>query len=60
MRWAMVWGVCVLLSAAACGREGQGLYRDGWVDFNKNGRQDVYENPSTDIRLEGRFEIVAD
>ena len=21
------------------------LYRDGWIDFNKNGRQDVYENP---------------
>ena len=21
------------------------IYRKGWIDFNKNGRMDVYENP---------------
>lgn len=25
------------------------MYHKGWIDFNKNGRMDVYENPSADI-----------
>lgn len=25
------------------------IYRDGWIDFNKNGRQDVYENPKEPV-----------
>ncbi len=25
------------------------MYRDGWIDFNKNGRMDVYEDPSAPI-----------
>lgn len=25
------------------------VYRDGWLDLNKNGRQDVYENPQASI-----------
>src|SRR5438477_8070129 len=25
------------------------LYHDGWIDLNKNGRLDVYENPKADI-----------
>ncbi len=25
------------------------MYHDGWVDFNKNGKMDVYEDPSADI-----------
>ena len=25
------------------------IYRDGWTDFNKNGRMDVYEDPSADL-----------
>ena len=31
-----------------------GIYHDGWTDFNKNGRMDVYENPSAP--LEARVE----
>ena len=31
-----------------------GLYHDGWIDFNKNGRMDVYEDPQA--RLEDRVE----
>ena len=32
----------------------QGIYHDGWTDFNKNGRMDVYEDPSApvDARIE--------
>jgi beta-glucosidase len=25
------------------------IYHDGWIDLNKNGRKDVYEDPSADI-----------
>lgn len=25
------------------------IYRDGWIDFNKNGRMDVYEDPNAGI-----------
>ncbi|MGH9971283.1 MAG: hypothetical protein ACREBG_26300 [Pyrinomonadaceae bacterium] len=25
------------------------IYHDGWIDLNKNGRMDVYENPKGDI-----------
>ena len=27
------------------------IYRNGWIDFNKNGRKDVYEDPSADIDM---------
>lgn len=25
------------------------IYKKGWIDFNKNGVKDVYENPSAPI-----------
>lgn len=25
------------------------IYHHGWIDLNKNGRMDVYENPKADI-----------
>ncbi len=25
------------------------MYKEGWIDFNKNGKMDVYENPNADI-----------
>ena len=27
----------------------RGIYHKGWIDFNKNGKMDVYENPSAPI-----------
>lgn len=33
-------GVCTF---AYCG-EADGIYHDGWIDFNKNGKKDVYED----------------
>src|SRR6266567_1583495 len=27
----------------------QNIYHDGWIDLNKNGRMDVYENPKAPI-----------
>ena len=25
------------------------IYKEGWIDFNKNGTMDTYENPEADI-----------
>lgn len=25
------------------------IYREGWIDFNKNGKRDIYEDPNADI-----------
>ena len=33
---------------------GKGIYHKGWIDFNKNGLKDVYEDPSAS--LEDRVE----
>ena len=30
-------------------RRADGVRRDGWIDFNKNGRKDVYEDPSAGV-----------
>lgn len=45
-------GITCLL--AACGTLHADIYRDGWVDRNKNGTMDPYENPalSMDERVE--------
>ena len=32
-----------------CGQEEKNIYREGWIDFNKNGRRDVYEDPCRSI-----------
>ena len=26
-----------------------GIYKNGWIDFNKNGKKDIYEDPQVDI-----------
>ena len=41
-----------LLSALAVSmlaQDNSRIYRKGWIDFNKNGVKDVYEDPSADI-----------
>jgi beta-glucosidase len=29
--------------------QAQGIYKEGWIDFNKNGVKDIYEDPSAPI-----------
>ncbi|MBQ2728788.1 MAG: hypothetical protein IJF77_06170, partial [Alistipes sp.] len=50
-RVGLVWSV---LMGACFDVMGQGIYHDGWIDFNKNGRMDIYEDASaeTDARIE--------
>lgn len=30
-------------------QEAADIYRDGWIDLNKNGRKDIYEDPTQDL-----------
>lgn len=39
----------LLLSAAASSAQNKNIYHKGWVDFNKNGKMDVFEDPSKPI-----------
>ncbi len=38
--------VCWAGASVAHGQTDEPIYHDGWVDFNKNGQQDPYENPA--------------
>ncbi|MBV9928598.1 MAG: glycoside hydrolase family 3 C-terminal domain-containing protein [Acidobacteria bacterium] len=57
MRIAYALILSALLVVGSGGQVRQGkkdIYHDGWTDFNKNGRKDVYEDPqaSVDARVE--------
>lgn len=48
--------VTASMTAAPAAHAGQdpangksGIYHDGWIDFNKNGRKDIYEDPSRTV-----------
>src|SRR5918999_5183598 len=52
MRTAYVLTLATLLvvgSGAQVRTGGRDIYHDGWTDFNKNGRKDVYEDSKADI-----------
>ena len=36
-------------SVSACSAARPDIYHDGWIDFNKNGVKDIYEDPEADI-----------
>ena len=42
--WPLMIGV-----VAAQETKSDGIYHDGWIDRNKNGKQDAYENPKLSI-----------
>lgn len=39
----------VMLFALVARVDGQGIYKKGWIDFNKNGVKDAYEDPSAPL-----------
>lgn len=47
--------LCVLCVTGYAGPvKKSSIYHKGWIDFNKNGKMDVYEDPSAD--MEARVE----
>uniref|UniRef100_UPI00262EA405 glycoside hydrolase family 3 protein n=1 Tax=uncultured Bacteroides sp. TaxID=162156 RepID=UPI00262EA405 len=49
MRKRIALCIAVLLSAGAYAEKTSGIYKKGWIDFNKNGVMDVYEDPSAPL-----------
>ena len=49
----------LLLPLSLCAQKAT-IYKKGWIDFNKNGKMDVYENP--DAQIEDRISdtVIAD
>jgi beta-glucosidase len=41
--------IIALALAALVLQSGSGIYRNGWIDFNKNGVKDAYEDPAVPI-----------
>ena len=43
---AICLGMCLAFSGHAQKKE---IYHKGWIDFNKNGRKDIYEDPAQPV-----------
>ena len=41
--------ICLSLSSIGIFAGSKSIYNKGWIDFNKNGRMDVYENPKAPL-----------
>ena len=41
--------IAVSLCAGVYASNNPGIYKKGWIDFNKNGVKDIYEDPSAPI-----------
>ena len=43
-----VFGICLMLSCSSFAQK-RSIYQKGWIDFNKNGQKDVFEDPEAEI-----------
>ena len=43
--------LCFLIAALSivCSTYAENIYHKGWIDFNKNGKKDIYEDPSRSV-----------
>src|SRR6266436_9055221 len=46
---AAVAGGVIFIQPSSSGQDNRSIYHQGWIDLNKNGRMDVYENPRAPI-----------
>jgi beta-glucosidase len=46
---SVVPGIFLCMTAAIAMAADSSIYHDGWIDLNKNGRKDVYEDPSQPV-----------
>ena len=42
--------LCVLICIGTAGAE-ESIYKKGWIDFNKNGVKDVYDDPNAPVEV---------
>lgn len=43
-----VFGICLLVSCLSLAQK-KSIYQKGWIDFNKNGQKDIFEDPEAEI-----------
>lgn len=43
--------LCCVLTGGAVAQKKANIYRKGWIDFNKNGQKDLYEDPAAALEL---------
>ncbi len=41
--------ICCGISLSIHAQKSQSIYKNGWIDFNKNGTKDIYEDPAANI-----------
>ncbi|GHV17906.1 beta-glucosidase [Bacteroidia bacterium] len=41
--------ICCGISLFTQAQESQPIYKNGWIDFNKDGKKDIYEDPAANI-----------
>ena len=49
MRRLSLYLLALLAASAVAAQTGGSIYHDGWIDLNKNGRQDPYEDPARTV-----------
>lgn len=50
MKRKVYWvSACITLAGIAAFRPLTSIYKDGWIDLNKNGKKDVYEDPKQPV-----------
>jgi hypothetical protein len=52
--------IAVSLCAGVYAGNNPGIYKKGWIDFNKNGVKDIYEDPSAPIEASTRPAVADD
>ena len=45
----LIAGLCCGLSLSIYSQKSNTIYKGNWIDFNKNGVKDIYEDPTADI-----------
>ena len=51
-KYCKIWAVsalCVLTVGSVSAQRSGNIYRKGWIDFNKNGQKDIYEDPQASL-----------
>ncbi len=47
--FSFAWVILLVGSGVGFSQQNKGIYHDGWIDLNKNGKKDVYEDPSAPV-----------
>lgn len=55
IRTKYLWLVIIFTSQLLFSQHKGSIYKKGWIDFNKNGTLDIYEDPKAPLEKECRI-----